>query len=145
MYIGIVGHEAKKFTPATKQIALDIIRKLLKEGDTLVSGGCHLGGIDIWAEEIADEMGLGKMIFLPKKRSWSGGYKERNLRIAEICDILHNIVVEKYPEGYEGMRFKYCYHCDTVTHIKSGGCWTAKNTKRLGKQAFNHVIREIRL
>ena len=142
-YIGIVGHAANKFTPATKKIALEIIREILLEGDVLVSGGCHLGGIDIWSEEVASEIGLEKIIFLPKKQSWAGGYRERNLQIASKSDILHNIIVEKYPEGYKGMRFDYCYHCKTTTHIKSGGCWTAKNAKRLGNQAFNHVIRQI--
>lgn len=144
-HVGIVGHEAKKFTPATKQLAFEIIRTVLTEGDVLVSGGCHLGGIDIWAEEVADEMGLEKIIYLPKKRSWAGGFRERNLQIANKSDILHNIIIERYPEGYKGMRFSYCYHCKLSTHIKSGGCWTAKNAKRLGKQAFNHVIREVKI
>ena len=29
---------------------------------------------------------------------------------------------------------------DTTEHIKSGGCWTAKRTEKLGKKAYWHVI-----
>lgn len=91
----------------------------------MVSGHCHLGGIDIWAEEEADDMGIEKLIFPPKSLRWNGGYKERNLLIARNSDIVHCIVVAKYPPHYRGMRFTRCYHCDTTEHIKSGGCWTA--------------------
>jgi len=127
--IGIVGHAANKFTPDTEAIARKIICSILSPGDTLISGGCHLGGIDIWAEEIADELGLEKEIYLPVIHKWEGGYKQRNLKIVETSDIVHCIVVAEYPASYVGMRFNYCYHCKTSDHIKSGGCWTAKRAK----------------
>lgn len=130
MKIGIVGHEAKKFTAETEAIARDIIRSLLSPEDVLVSGGCHLGGIDIWAEEEADKLGIQKEIYLPAKLAWEGGFKQRNLKIAAVSDEVHCIVVKDYPPNYVGMRFKYCYHCDTDEHIKSGGCWTAKKAIR---------------
>src|SRR3990172_1675336 len=134
--IGIVGHEAKKFTPETEQRAREIIRSLLSPSDVLVSGGCHLGGIDIWAEEEADALGIEKVVFLPATRAWEGGYKQRNLQIAGESDVVHCIVVAEYPVDYSGMRFDYCYHCHTRDHIKSGGCWTAKRAK---KDVF-HII-----
>ena len=134
--IGIVGHEAKKFTPETEFEARAIILSLLSLNDILVSGGCHLGGIDIWAEEIADAMALEKEIYLPAINQWEGGYKQRNLKIANASDIVHCIVVADYPEGYNGMKFDYCYHCHTSDHIKSGGCWTAKRAKK----ALWHII-----
>jgi len=139
-YIGIVGHEEKKFTADTKEIAVALIRTLLSEGDILVSGGCHLGGIDIWAEEVADEMGIEKLIFYPQNKKWIGGYKERNMQIAQKSDILHNIVVAEYPPAYVGMTFDYCYHCHARDHIKSGGCWTLKRAKLLGKSVKQHII-----
>lgn len=138
MRVGIVGHEAKKFTAETEAKAKAVIRSLLSPGDILVSGGCHLGGIDIWAEEIADEMGLEKRIYLPATRRWEGGYKQRNLKIAYGSDIVHCIVIAEYPEDYEGMRFEQCYHCHTTAHIKSGGCWTAKRAR---KRKW-HIIKE---
>lgn len=127
MNIGIVGHEAAKFTALGERRARRIIRELLSAPDAvLVSGHCHLGGIDIWAEEVADAIGIPKLIYPPKKLTWEGGYKQRNLLIAKHSAIVHCIVVTKLPSAYTGMRFTSCYHCNTQTHIKSGGCWTAK-------------------
>ncbi len=138
MKVGIVGHAADKFTSETEKKAKDVIRTLLNPGDVLVSGGCHLGGIDIWAEEIAKEIGCydPDYIFLPRVLRWEGGYKQRNLKIAHNSDIVHVIVVSEYPPGYEGMRFGYCYHCHTTDHVKSGGCWTGKKAK----EAMWHII-----
>ncbi len=141
MKVGIVGHEAKKFIPYTEQMAREIIRQLLEPADSiLVSGHCHLGGIDIWAEEVADFLGRPKEIFAPATYSWAGGYKPRNIKIAETADVVHNIVVAEYPLDYDGMQFEYCYHCLTNQHIKSGGCWTAKYARGLGKPAYWHVL-----
>jgi len=134
--IGIVGHAKDKFTSKTEAKARRIIQSLLSEGDIVVSGGCHLGGIDIWAEEEADKLGLEKEIYLPATQKWEGGYKQRNLQIANESDIVHVIVVETYPQEYKGRRFEYCYHCDATDHIKSGGCWTGKRAKK----AVWHVI-----
>lgn len=126
MHIGIVGHEAAKFTPETEATAREIIRALLNDpADILVSGACPLGGIDIWAEEEADALGRAKVIFPPKYNSWAIGFKPRNIKIAELSDIVHCIVVRAYPEQYTGRRFPICYHCGKSDHIKSGGCWTA--------------------
>jgi len=138
MKIGIVGHEAAKFTPTGKNVALRTIRRILSEkGVTeVVSGHCSLGGIDIWAEEIGKEMGLKVTSFPPEVESWEGGYKERNLEIANTSDIVHCIVVDKLPSTYKGRVFEYCYHCHTNDHIKSGGCWTAKQAK----DACWHII-----
>ncbi len=150
MKIGIVGHEAKKFIPYTEQMARELIRQLLEPADSvLVSGHCHLGGIDIWAEEIAKALGAfdPALIFAPKNQHWSTGYKPRNQQIAETAAVVHNIVVARYPEGYADLRFEdeqtglpYCYHCKTDQHVKSGGCWTAKYAKELGKPAYWHVL-----
>jgi hypothetical protein len=127
---GIVGHEGAKFTADGEAQARRIIRELLAHPDTvLVSGRCHLGGIDIWAEEEADKLGREKIIHPPKELSWSKGYKPRNLLIAKDSDIVHCIVVANYPDDYDGMKFKRCYHCNSDDHIKSGGCWTAKRAK----------------
>lgn len=143
MNVGIIGHEAAKFTLATEQEARAVIRGILDhEGteDVLVSGGCHLGGIDIWAEEEADRLGLRKIIHLPKSRSWENGYKQRNMQIAQDSDVVHVVVVRTLPESYKGMRFPLCYHCKTKSHIKSGGCWTAKYAETLGRPARWHEV-----
>ncbi len=144
MNIGIVGNEGAKFTIRTEGKARDLIRRLLAAPDAvLVSGHCHLGGIDIWAEEEADRMGRRKIIHPPKVRNWNQGYKPRNILIAKDSDVVHNILVKTYPDGYKGMRFKSCYHCHTTEHVKSGGCWTAKYAQEeYGKLAYWHVLTE---
>ena len=148
MKIGIVGHEAKKFGPQAEQEARATIRSILYEAAVenftglpeiiVVSGHCHLGGIDIWAGEEAANLGLETDIYPPKYLDWSRGYKPRNLLIAKNSDIVHCIVVDRLPRDYEGMRFKSCYHCGTDTHVKSGGCWTAKRAKK----AVWHIVKQ---
>ena len=141
MKVGIVGSEAAKFTKLGEERARDVIREILS-GDNVtgvVSGHCHLGGIDIWAELVADELGIKKEIYPPKELNWSNGYKPRNLAIANNSDIVYCISVDKLPDDYKGMRFSKCYHCakggrNSTDHIKSGGCWTVLHAMKLGKR-----------
>lgn len=139
MNIGIVGHDAAKFTAETEAEARRIIRSLLTKDDVMVSGHCHLGGIDIWAEEEAAVLGCELRIFKPARKTWLC-YKKRNIEIAKHSDVVHVIVVAKYPDTYTGLRFPSCYHCKTDKHVKSGGCWTARFAEKLGKEAVWHVI-----
>lgn len=147
MKIGIVGSEAAKFTPDTETKARDAIANLIEEGlhtdgqiPTIVSGECHLGGIDIWAKEIALDANIGYIGHPPKTLKWEGGYKQRNLLIARDSDLCVCITVKNFPPDYKGMRFPYCYHCKTSDHIKSGGCWTVKQAIKLGKQGRIIVV-----
>lgn len=141
--VGIVGHESAKFTEPMYRQAFTLICSLLLQyypNAILVSGGCHLGGVDKWAEEAADSLSISKIVHLPRNLQWSTGYKPRNLKIAKDSDIVHVIVVEGYHKGYTGMRFDSCYHCHTNNHVKSGACWTARQAMKLGKQAVWHVV-----
>jgi len=142
MNIGIIGNAADKFTAESAQRCKDAIRSLLKNSATVVSGHCHLGGVDLWAEEIAKELGLPTLVFAPKNRSWDGpyGYKARNLDIAKNSDEVHVFVVSTYPPDYKDRKFKLCYHCGTNDHVKSGACWTAKRAKLMGKKAVWHIV-----
>jgi hypothetical protein len=137
MIAGIVGSEAAKFTILTEALAKKAILEILIKPEVtgLSSGACHLGGIDIWAEEICDTLGKPKYIFAPKTFDWSTGFKPRNMQIGDKSDIVYCITVDKLPSSYTGMRFPQCYHCKTDTHVKSGGCWTAKYAQKLGKKA----------
>lgn len=138
----IIGHAADKFTEYTEALAKEAIRDILKPGDILVSGHCHLGGIDIWAEEIAKELGCydKEHIHPPKIRAWEGGYKQRNLKIAEDAEEVYVIVVDKYPPNYISRRFNICYHCKTDDHVKSGACWTAWKAIRLYNKDAHWII-----
>jgi len=143
MKLGIVGSEAAKFTVETELLARKKITEYIEAtwADTVVSGGCHLGGIDEWAIQEALAVGCGTEIFPPKTRQWSEGYKPRNRQNAEASDIVICITVKELPPDYKGMRFGLCYHCKTSDHVKSGGCWTVKYAKeKLGKPGEIVVI-----
>lgn len=141
MRIGIVGAEEAKFTPKGIRAAKGLIRSLLEPGDVVVSGECHLGGIDIWAREIAQELGLMFIGCPPEAHSWEY-YKARNIRIAELSDYVVCIAADVYPLDFTGMRFPRCYHCkrDPFSHIKSGGCWTTKYARNHGGYGETLVV-----
>jgi hypothetical protein len=135
--VGIVGHGSTKFTSDTEEAARTLIRKLLSvPGAILVSGHSPVGGIDIWSEEIAKELGIPMEIKSPKDHAWDGsyGYRARNLDIARSSDVVNVILVADYPPNFHGYKFNECYHCHTTDHIKSGGCWTGRQAKQLGKR-----------
>jgi hypothetical protein len=141
--LGIVGSEAAKFTELGKARARLLIGNLLSNPNNtvtaVVSGHCHLGGIDIWAEEIANIFSRQLIIFPPKGLEWKY-YRSRNIQIARASDKVVCITVDRYPYGYMGMKFATCYHCNTADHIKSGGCWTVKCADRLGKDTDTLVV-----
>lgn len=155
MNVGIVGAEAAKFTPSGEREARAIIRRLLAPEDAvLVSGGCHLGGIDIWAEEEyavlrAVQVRPDPIIHLPAVRAWAKGFMPRNLRIVRDATAVHNITVARYSASFTGPRFTHCYHCarrfretrrQTDHHVKSGGCWTAYAAEKLGMLVVWYVV-----
>ena len=90
MRLGIVGHAAEKFTEVTAKTALVAMGEAMfrHKATQVVSGGCHMGGVDIWAKGKAISLGVSVVEFVPTKRTWSGpgGYQERNLQIAEYCE-----------------------------------------------------------
>lgn len=142
MRIGIVGHEAQKFLPEAEAAARHLIDSLLQPGDLVISGGCHLGGIDAWAVEQAKRAGLPYVEHLPKELNWERGFKPRNILIAQASEMVVSIVVDRLPETYRGMRFDLCYYCGSKTHVKSGGCWTARYAASLGKPAEVLIVRQ---
>jgi hypothetical protein len=147
MRIGIVGSEESKFTPSTAEAAKEMIRAIIlhDQPDTVISGQCHLGGIDIWAIEVAKEMGIKPLEFPAPWHSWTYGYRPRNIKIAKASDKLYCLTVKKLPDNYKGMRFPTgCYHCLTPPdhHIKSGGCWTLKFAREVLKKPTRLIVIE---
>jgi hypothetical protein len=143
MRLGIVGSEASKFTLETEMEARRAIASIIEtyNADTVISGACHLGGIDIWAREEGHAVGCKVVEFPPKAYNWSRGYRPRNVKIAEESDVVVCITVKELPPEYSGMRFDMCYHCRTQDHVKSGGCWTVKYAReKLGKPGEIIVI-----
>lgn len=144
MILGIVGSEEAKFNEETKKRVPTIMVGLFEEykPECVVSGMCHLGGIDTWAVECAKAANILTREFPPKTHTWTNGYKLRNIEIAKFSDVVVCITVREYHDGYKGMKFTdvtgepFCYHCGTrePRHVKSGGCWTVKYARRLGKE-----------
>lgn len=133
MKLGVVGHAAEKFSSSTEREARQSINDMIDslKPTHIVSGHCHMGGVDIWAEEIAADRGLGTKIYEPKVLNWSapGGFMDRNLAIAKNSDAVLCVVVADYPKGFKAKKYGdgECYHCKGLRpkHVKSGGCWTA--------------------
>ncbi len=137
MRLGIVGNEASKFTDATEAMARKYIEEAIVAhgATTIVSGHCHLGGVDIWAEDAARELGLELVTHEPTRLTWQGkgGFRDRNLRIAKGSDHVLCVSVDwssqHVPRMYNGP--KSCHHCEKPSrggvppHVPSGGCWTA--------------------
>lgn len=119
MKIAIVG--TSKLTQDESDKALSIINELLSIDDILISGGAK--GIDSIAEATANFIPIPKQIHYPPRNNWIG-FKERNIIIAKSCDKLYCITTNSKTEK--------CYHCQE-NHDRTGGCWTMKYTKGLGK------------
>lgn len=89
MRIVIVGAEEKYWGGIAKIKAQNVIFELLSElkPDTLISGHCPAGGVDIWAEGYAYILGIRTEIYKPETMQWHGisgkrGFRDRNLQIA---------------------------------------------------------------
>ena len=143
MIIGIVGNEAEKFSKLGEVRARLVLRSLIDRPEVteVVSGGCHLGGIDLWAIETAKQFKKKWQEFRPRYHDWNTGYKPRNMKIANASDEVHCIVVDQLPKVYSGMVFEFCYHCKTKDHIKSGGCWTMHYAIKKGKKGKLHIVK----
>jgi hypothetical protein len=140
--VGLVGNGSDKFTALGEARARALIRELLDGAEVMVSGHSPVGGIDIWAEEEAIALGIPLDLKVPEVGQWDPpgryGYKARNLDIARDSDIVHVILADTYPEGYNGRRWDLCYHCKTSDHVKSGGCWTGKKAENAEWHIINN-------
>src|SRR3990172_1245604 len=105
MKIAIVGssHLSEGEERTARQVSSTILKNYLKQGTvTLISGGAK--GVDTQAEDVAKQLGIECKIFKPAEQNWDG-YKVRNLRIAQECDILYCLPTKLKTEP--------CYQCNT--------------------------------
>ncbi len=134
MKIAIVGSSHLSETEerdARKNSGL-ILNQLIKEYGvndiTLISGGAK--GVDTEAEDVAKQLGIKTIIHKPLEYKWENGYKPRNIKIAQECDILYCFPTK--------LKIVECYHCKTDEHEVTGGCWTAKYAEALKKEV--HIV-----
>lgn len=133
MILGIVGPEAPAWTPIEGLRARQAIRDLLRTGlyAGVTSGACHNGGVDIWAREEAEFLGLPVKEYPPKDHGWQW-YKQRNQLIAKLAD--HLICIAPARDH------RQCRYCERDDHHQSGGCWTLRYAKQIGKKTNLVVI-----
>ncbi len=119
-YVGIVGSDGRKFDKLSEKKARDRISQIIAYeiishphmNIVIVSGHCHLGGIDIFAEEIANKFEISMIPYPPNNLRWEpDGFKARNMRIAQKSDILYVLSNDDW----------------------NGGMWTGNYAKKLGK------------
>jgi len=134
MKIAIVGssHLTGEEETDTRKYCRLILDSVIKECGTsyitFISGGAS--GVDTIAETTAKELGLKTIIHKPLEHKWENGYKPRNMKIAQECDILYCLPTK--------VKLQPCYHCEEKTHEVTGGCWTAKYAKSLKKET--HIV-----
>lgn len=155
MILGIVGHAQDKFTPETEELARRAIRGAIihYEPNLVVSGACPMGGVDLYAMEEAGKLGVAFRDFPPAVNRWEGtieqpGFHQRNIQIAEASDVVLSFVLTTFPPSFNARKFPFCYHHrdeqewhKTHPHIKSGGCWTAKYARSIGKVGKTIILR----
>ena len=130
MTIAIVG--TSHLTDSEKNRAWGMIAGLLCDFRGQVITG-DADGIDSIVLEFAEEYDVTMIKALDK--TWEGkyGYKQRNIKIAEMADIVYSISTR--------IKETRCYHCDTPNHERTGGCWTKRFAiNKLGKQGKTIVI-----
>ncbi len=104
-----------------------MIKEFGKDDILFISGGAR--GVDIIAEDVARELGIGTEILKPAEQNWDA-YKVRNIRIAELCDVLYCFPTK--------IKTTPCYHCEYKDHEKTAGCWTMKYANKLKKET--HIV-----
>jgi hypothetical protein len=107
----------------------------------VVSGGAK--GIDTMAEIMAYEMGIPVMQFMPSEHSWDPTPKAPADPIEVVVDMGMNIVI---PGGYKARNMKIAESCDCLVRIASsttktyGSGWTADYAERIGKRVIRHTV-----
>ena len=135
MKIAIVGssHLTEEEEIKVRKYCEYILTRTLKENrnQVLVSGGAN--GVDKIAEDVADYFSIKTEIYKPKKQE-TEYFRERNEKIAEVCDVLYSIATP--------VKKTECYHCDKMTpkHERTGGCWTGKMARDKGKGVFTIIL-----
>jgi hypothetical protein len=116
--LAIVGSVELACHPVAAQLIETVLE--VHHPDVVVSGGAP--GIDTMAEAAATRRGLKTEIFRPTVWRWAapGGFKERNILIAQTCDTLVRIAA--------------------VTSTTYGSGWTRDRAKHLGKLTESYLI-----
>jgi len=115
--IGIVGSSKIPFNSKSEKFIYDILHKLKNKWETVIVTG-DATGVDAITRTLCLKYNLQHSVIYSKLDKFEGGYKQRNKIIADYCDEIISIAlpVSKTP----------CYHCNSETHERTGGCYTGK-------------------
>jgi len=148
MKVAIVGAQMSKWETseqieeAKRFISSILLAYTVMYGEViLVSGGCHKGGVDIWAEEAADKLGIDKIIFPAPAHQWKdilSPIPDGHLRPLKGCYIDGDFYVKR---GYRSRNLQIASECDVIWCInpkgkRSGGSWTLKKAVEMGKRGY---------
>ena len=106
----------------------------------VVSGGAH--GVDTIAVVVARELGIPTIEFIPELSTWDA--HGILLEASEIFD--ENGAQIKIPGGFKQRNMKVAEMCDCLVRISSattktyGSGWTADYAERLGKRVHRHTV-----
>ena len=126
MNIAIVGSSqlSDQQAKSARHLISRIVHSITEESSyswfpKLISGAAV--GVDSIAEGECDRAGWGSEIFPPANLRWEpNGFKDRNLKIAEACDVL------------------YCIRAkDSKTY---GSGWTADRAEEMGKPVWRFYV-----
>jgi cytoskeletal protein RodZ len=105
----------------------------------VISGGAR--GVDTMAEVIAREMGIPVMQFRPQQVSWDA------MPMGEPVEaVADNGMIVTVPGGYKARNMKIAESCDCLVRIASsttktyGSGWTADYAERIGKRVVRHTV-----
>lgn len=139
MKVAIVG--SSKLTPEEEKEARNVITKLFSitsSHDTIITGDAS--GVDSLVYEIGTKMFEREVERLESKvKQWNGpgGFRERNLKIAQSAGLVYSIATQKKDES--------CYHHNphnpmVPDHQRTGGCWVMKEAKKLNKPVRLFIV-----
>lgn len=106
----------------------------------VISGGAR--GVDTMAEVMAYEMGIPVIQFTPAQHSWDPPVGDAK-PIENVADYGMAVLV---PGGYKARNMKIAESCDCLVRIASsttktyGSGWTADYAERIGKRVIRHTV-----
>lgn len=126
MKIAIVGRSNLTDSEHDKAFMIieTLIERLRKEGHSIITGDA--AGVDGIVRSFE-----GVHMYKSSGNNWKS-YKDRNIRIAKNSDYVYSISTRVHLQP--------CYHCGEAGHERTGGCWTLKYARGLGKRGEVIVI-----
>lgn len=128
--IAIVG--TSKLDNVEESLCISVCREILEKDSSFLFlyGGAN--GVDTVAMGEATRLSLPITYLTPRNQRWTPqGFKERNIKIAEQCDIIYSISTPT--------KTTRCYHCN-ADHQKTAGCWTRIYAEKLGKESHHITL-----